>query len=192
MRGISKTVFSIGLLLGLLFSDDSGGAAAEEGGTPPPPRITFHTNAEGVRGVKLRLYLRTTPDQVWEVVTNRQKAAQLFPAITSITNSSKGPSYREYHLTSIIGDKMVVCRIDRDDTRRRIHWQRVEGHLDELMGWYHISTEEQYPGYTRIDYGSFIDPGFIGRALMTNRGRRRDVNYMISQFRRFTESGPAK
>ena len=188
MRNISNITAVTGVLLALICFNHARSAAAEEAVTPPPPRITFHTNSDGVRGVRLRLYLKTTPDRAWEVVTNRHKAAQLFRAITAITDSPRGPDFREYHLTSIVGDKLVICRVERDDTRRRIRWQRVDGHLVELMGWYHISTEEQYPGYTRVDYGSYIDPGLIGRALMTNSGRRRDVNYMISQFRRLTES----
>lgn len=188
MRIFSNTTVVAGFLLCLLCFGHANDAAAQEAATPPPPRITFHTNSEGVRGVKLRLFLKTTPDRAWEVVTNRHKVAQFFPRITAITNSSRGSNFREYHLSSIIGDKLVICRIEQDDTRRRIRWQRVDGDLEELMGWYHISSDKQYPGYTRIDYGSYIDPGFLGRALMTNRGRRRDVNFMIDQFRRLTEN----
>jgi hypothetical protein len=165
----------------------SATAGAENGSTPPEPRITFHKSAEGVRGVKLLLYLKTEPSRVWEAVTNPAKAAALFKNVSSITQSSKGPMLRDYHLNSPLGEKVVTCAITQDDQRLRVRWQRVEGHLVELYGYYNISQDNQYPGYTRVDYGSYIEPGGIGSVMMTNGGRRRAVLFMISELRRMTE-----
>lgn len=162
-------------------------AAAQSTATPPGPRITFHENAAGVKGAKLRLYLKSSPERVWEVVTNPQKAAKLFERVTAIKNSNRGAGFREYHLNSILGDKLVICRIIQDNERRRVTWKRVDGNLVDMEGYYRISDDAQYPGYVRLEYASYIDPGGIGRALMTNRGRRRDINYMITKLRTMTE-----
>jgi hypothetical protein len=187
MKNVSYIAVVSGLFLSLLVISLSGPAAATGEVTPPPTRISFHVNSEGVRGVKVRFFLRTTPARAWEVVTNPHKVVQLFRAVTAIKASPRGPHFGEYHISSILGGKLVTCLIDRDNVNRRVRWKRVDGHLLEMMGWYHIGTDGRYPGYSWVDYGSYIDPGRLGRALMTNRGRRRDVKYMIKQLRRFTE-----
>jgi len=156
-------------------------------GAPPEPRITFHKSAEGVRGIKLRLYLKAAPERVWEAVTTPQKAAALFKSLASIRRSAKGRGFRDYHLNSIIGEKVVTCRVQQDDKRMHVTWKRVEGHLVELYGYYKVSQEDSYPGHTRLDYGSYIDPGGIGRVMMTNRGRAKAVKFMIKQLRQMTE-----
>jgi hypothetical protein len=56
-----------------------------------------------------------------------------------------------------------------------------------MQGYYKVRVDQRYPGYSLVEYASYIDPGGIGRALMTNRGRRADIEHMIAQLRRLTE-----
>ena len=160
---------------------------AEEAGGVPGPRITFHNDDDGVRGVKLRLYLKTQPDRAWELVTNSTKAAKLFKNVSSITASARGPRYSDYHLSSIIGEKIVTCLVTRDDAHRRLSWKRVDGSLVALYGYFKIDSDPHYPQHVRFEYGSYIDPGGIGRVLMTDRRRREAVQHMSSQLRAMLE-----
>jgi hypothetical protein len=175
------------VLLVLLGVAPAREARAEQGAGPPEPRITFHRSREGVAGVKARLYLKTEPERVWEVVTDPEKAASLFKAVRTIKRSARGPGYWDYHLSSILGEKVVYCAIVRDDRRLHIRWKRFEGDLVDLYGYYKVGRDSAFPDHARVDYASYIDPGGIGRVLMTNGKRRVDVNFMIAQLRRLTE-----
>lgn len=161
--------------------------AEESGASVPGPRITFHEDPQGVRGVKLKMYLKTDPDRVWALVTDSKRAPALFKNVAAIKASAKGPSYSDYHISSSIGDKVVTCLVKRDDGRRHLTWRRVEGSLETLYGYFKIGRDERYPNHVQLEYGSFIDPGGIGRVLMTNRRRQAAVEYMITKLRGLVE-----
>ena len=156
---------------------------AEESGEIPGPQITFHEDSDGVRGIKLRMFLKTDPERLWNLVTDSKRAPTLFKNVASITPSSKGPRFQDYHISSIIGEKIVTCRVTQNDARRHLSWKRVEGSLESLYGYFKIGRDDRYPDHVRFDYGSFVDPGGIGRALMTNRRRRSAVQFMITKIR---------
>ena len=140
-----------------------------------------------MRGIKLRLYLKSTPDRVWRLVTDSKRAPSLFKNVSSITPSSKGPRFQDYHLNSIIGEKVVTCLVKQNHSKRHLSWTRVEGSLSSLYGYFKIGQDDRYPEHVRFEYGSFVDPGGIGRALMTNRRRRAAVEFMITKLRSIAE-----
>lgn len=160
-----------------------GQAQAEVAGAVPGPRISFHEDENSVRGVKLRLYLKTDPERVWELVTNSKKAVSLFKNVSSISPSSKGPRYSDYHLSSAIGEKIVTCLVSRNDARRHLSWRRVEGSLTALYGYFKVDQDPNHPQHVRFEYASYVDPGGIGRILMTDRRRRGAAQHMLTKLR---------
>lgn len=165
-----------------------GEARAEVASAVPGPRITFHEDENSVRGVKLRLFLKTDPERVWELVTNTKKAVSLFKNVSSISSSSKGSRYSDYHLSSAIGEKVVTCLVSRNNERRHLSWRRVEGSLVALYGYFKVGRDPQYPGHVRFEYASYVDPGGIGRILMTDRRRRGAAQHMITKLRAMFEA----
>jgi len=161
----------------------AGSEARGEAAGPPDLRVTFNDGSDGVRGAQAAFYIKASPDVVWDVVTSSRKSAQLFKAMKAIKSSSRGSNFREYHISSIIGDKLIICKITRNASKRFLAWKRVSGHLVEMRGLYEITEDAHYPGYSRIRYESYIDPGAIGRLLMTNKGRQRDIVYMVAKMR---------
>ncbi|MFZ5786436.1 MAG: SRPBCC family protein [Acidobacteriota bacterium] len=186
MRSFASPVLSAAAAVAIAAAA-SGEPLAETAARPPEPAIGFHESPEGVAGVKARLYVAAEPGRVWGVVTDPSKASKLFKNVAAIRPSTKEAGLWDYHVTSVLGEQVVTCKISRDDGRHRLHWKRVGGCLADMYGYYELSEEPAYPGYTRVDYGSYIDPGGIGRVLMTNGKRRTAVLYMISQLRGMTE-----
>ena len=60
-------IFSIIFFAAVASAEDGSSTAA-----PPSPRISFAENAEEVRGVLLKLYLKTSVERAWAVVSDRQ------------------------------------------------------------------------------------------------------------------------
>ena len=89
-----------------------------------------------------------------------------------------GP-FGETRLSSPLGDKNIYCKVTIDNDGHYIHWKRVRGDLVHVEGFFKIRQKAHHPEYAYIDYGSYIDPGGIGRILMTNAKRERSINRMI-------------
>lgn len=161
-------------------------AAAEQSSpaTPPGPNIRHVRNADGVRGVLLRLYLKTSLERAWSVVRDPTQAHKVLEHVAGVKRQPDG--LWEYRLSSPLGDKLIYCKVTINEPRRQIHWKRIRGDLEHIEGFFKMRQAPDYPGYVRVDYGSYIDPGGIGRLLMTNSKRERSVNKMIAKLRRLT------
>ncbi len=165
-------------------------AMAQEGGPeggPPDPSIRYVKNEQGVRGVLLRLYLEGTPDQAWSVVRSPTKAPSILDNVAAVLPRPDG--LFEYRLSSPIGDKVMICNVTVNDKRREIHWRRLRGDLEAVEGYFKIGQDSRYPEHALVRYGSYIDPGGVGRGLMTNRRRRQSVLRMVARLRRLVRDG---
>ena len=161
--------------------------AVEASDEPPGPSIRFVKNPQGIRGVMLRLYLAGTPEQAWDVVRAPTRAPAILDSVSAVTPRADG--LYEYRLSSPIGDKVMICSVTVDNKRREIHWRRLRGDLEVVEGYFKIGQDPRYPDYAQVRYGSYIDPGGIGRVLMTNRRRRQSVLRMVSNLRRLVRDG---
>lgn len=156
-------------------------ASAEEG-APPAPRISFVTNSQGVRGALLKMYLKTSVERAWDAVSDPNGAPQILDGVVAVKRQPDG--LWEYRLESPLGDKYIYCKVTIKADRHYIHWKRIRGNLEHVEGYFKISQTAQYPDYAFVDYGSYIDPGGIGRILMTNNKREQSINRMIGRLRR--------
>lgn len=162
-------------------------ARAQSGGVPPTEaRFTFEPNGEGVRGLQMEMFVKADPDRVWKAVTSPAKAPWLFKDVKRLVRSDQGGLW-DYHLRSPLGDKVVTCKLRRNDRGRELHWKRVSGDLSHMSGYIKVGVDPRYPEHARVRYASFIDPGALFRALMTNAKRQRTVEFTVDRIRTLGE-----
>ncbi len=82
---------------------------------------------------------------------------------------------------------MVFCYVTVDEKNKRFRWRRLTGDLLAFEGQFHLKTSSSKSNGTVVEYRSFVDPGGIGRLLMT-RSRRTDmVLDMVPRLKRLVE-----
>ncbi|MBW2277242.1 MAG: SRPBCC family protein [Deltaproteobacteria bacterium] len=163
----------------------SGVAPVDE---PPAPKITHQKSEDGTPGVKAVFYLQSDVDRVWRVVTDPKRGPELFDTVSVIRPSKRHPGLWEYHLKSPFGTLCVYCEVDKDRSGGVVRWTRRSGSLERFTGYFQVRAADGYPGYVRVEYGSYIEPGGLGGLLMTKKKRQRMVEKMIPRLRALTES----
>ncbi|MDJ0765665.1 MAG: hypothetical protein QNJ97_21965 [Myxococcota bacterium] len=183
-------VFIFGLCLAAIaFYAVLSDASERSNPSPPPPAIAFAKNAEGTKGLKLTIYLRTDMATAWPLLSQPNSGAYLFDNVTSIRPLPNKAHLYAFQIDSIIGEKNVICSMRADQKMHTVRWHRVWGDLHRFEGSWRIEPAEAFPGFIRAEYVNFIDPGGIAGLLMTNSRRKRMVEKMIPKLRQLVETG---
>ncbi len=148
---------------------------------PPPTRMDFHDSA-GAMALTATAYLRGDVESTWKVITDPSAGASLFDSIVSIKSSGK--NIWNYALSSPIGEKEIRCSVAMNRSARSVTWKRISGSLVRFEGRFQVDDAPDYPGHVKVTYLSIIDPGVIGRLLMTKNRRREMAKTMFPRLQR--------
>jgi uncharacterized membrane protein len=154
---------------------------------PPAPTIVGVERADGTPGIVMRMYLETTVERVWAVVADPDSGPKLFDTVTAIRRSHEHAGLWEYHLKSPLGSMCVYCHVTKDRQAGTVSWRRQTGALATFEGYFRIRESKAHPGYVKVEYGSYIEPGGLGSLLMTESKRRKMVEKMIPRLKKLTE-----
>lgn len=138
--------------------------------TPPGPDISFDERNDGARGTVLKAYLKADIDLVWAVISST-KASKLFDTVESITPDSKQKGMWRYKLKYPMGSREIVCKVRRNKKSYAVSWKRVSGDFLAFEGSFKLAPVQRHPGYIKIHYRSYLNPGRVARLLVTERRR---------------------
>lgn len=182
------TAYAAGLLMVFSLFETSVHAHHAVGHTSPPlPRYQHLQNDNGVRGIRVSAFLKATEERVWDVLTDLSQGSRLFESLKAVTPIKGAPGLFNYRMSTSFGDKLMKVQVQRDDARRIIRWRRVSGAFEVFEGSLRVSSSPRHSGYVVLAYTNYVDPGGLGRLVLTKHRLQKNIATMVGTLRRVVE-----
>jgi coenzyme Q-binding protein COQ10 len=144
------------------------------------------------RAIEVRQVLDASVDEVFRVVTDYERYADMIPDIFSAEILRRDDTVVDvrfkYHLV-IAGDLSITRRFEHHD-RARVEFSTLDGDLGELSGtWKFEPTAE--PGKTRVSYQATLKPRFEASGFLVRYVLRSEAPRILDRVERLAKADRA-
>jgi ribosome-associated toxin RatA of RatAB toxin-antitoxin module len=137
-----------------------------------------------------RMLIKSSPQQVWQVLTDYNSASKIFPTLKKCHVVSDLGSSKRVHYQIHPSGIMTCFEYDlemRETPHKLIEWRRLSGDFKAIEGYWKLEPADGGRS-THVTYASHVNGGFLLPQALIKRQTRMDFPEVMTALRTTAEN----